>query len=423
MFRKIVNVKKEVAVLDLGTDTICAAVVRGERKEQNKENLGFGAGIRVLGVGYQLAKGLTFGAITNLEELEEAILGAIASAEKEAQKSIKSVFISLPAWAVSSHEAEANVDIGQLPVDDVHISSLTNSDFSRSIGDNEEVIHIMPVSYTIDENDCVQDPTGMIGDKLSAVFHIISVPSSFLKNIRSCLERNDIRVSGFVSSAYASILSTVLEEEATSGVTVVDMGGSSTTISCMQGGVLLYSGIIPLGGRHITNDISMVLKTSRANAERLKILYGVSGVSGEDEGILVSRLDEYGEEHVQNISRMTLDAIISARLEETLKEVEQHIYECGADRTVYQRLVMTGGGSRLSGLSEFIKSRKFFGEMSCRLGKPLGTTGSHDFVKSPSFASAAGTAVYCLSDLASRRLSSVNRSFGQRIVAWFKRGI
>ena len=423
LFKKIVDIKKEVAVLDLGTDTICAAVVRSEPREQADMSLGIGDGLRVLGVGYQLSKGMKYGTITNLEDLEESMIGAIASAEEEAQKSIKSVFIALPSWALMTHAVEASMDIGQLPVDEVHLSSLINFDTSKYIDENREVIHIFPVSYSVDEISGVKDPVGMVGDKLSAVFHVVSAPISFLKNITSCLNRNNIEVSGFIASTYASVLSVVLSEEASSGITLVDMGGTTTSIACMHDGILLYLGTIPVGSQAITNDIAMVLRTTKSSAERLKILYGVSGSSADEEPILVSRIDEYGEEHVQNISKGMLDSIISARLEEILDKVRDHLLNCGADRLLYQRIVITGGGSRLSGLNEFIRAKRYFADVSVRFGKPIGTTGSHDFVKSPSFASAAGAATYCLGEFFGKGLQNDGRSLWQRLMVWFKRGI
>ncbi len=423
MFRKIVDIKREVAVLDLGTNKICATIAKGERKGQSDASLGFGNEIRVLGVGYQLAKGIRRSSITNLEELEESILGAISSAEKEAQKSIKSVFVALPSWAIRSHAIETSMNIGQLPVDDVHLSSLLNFDTSKYVEETREVVHVFPISYSIDENSGIQDPIGMVGEKLSAIFHVMTAPSSLLKNIRNCLNRNNIEVSGFMSSTYGAVLSVTLDEEISSGVTLIDIGGTSTSISCIHDGALLYLGFIPLGGQNITNDIAMVLRTTKSNAERLKILYGVSGSSIDEESILVSRIDEYGEEHVQNISKGMLDSIVSARLEEILDLVQKHICDCGADKILCQRIVITGGGSRLSGLNEFIKSKKYFSNASVRLGKPIGTTGSHDFVKTPSFASAAGSVIYCLGDFSNKRLSNDGKSFLQRLIVWFRRGV
>ena len=419
----MIDTKREIAVLDLGTNTICAAIAKGESKENGETTLGFGAEIRVLGVGYQLAKGIKRGTITSLEDFEESILGAISSAENEAKKTIKSVFVALPSWMLKSSIIENSMEIGQVPVDEVHLNALLNFDTSKYIDESRSIIHAFPISYSIDGNSGIQEPIGMIGDNLSAIFHVVTISSSLLKNIKNCLIRNNINVIGFMSSSYGSALSSALDEEMASGVVVVDMGGSETSVVCMKNGTLLYLGTMPVGSQHITNDIAMVLRTTKSSAERLKILYGASNKSLGEESVLISRIDEYGEEHVQNISKGMLDAIVSSRLEEILQLTGKHISKAGIDNTICQRIVITGGGSRLSGLSDFIKTKGFFKDFSVRLGKPIGTIGSHDFVKSASFSSEVGAIVYCLSDLFKKNLSSENRSFLQKLLIWFKRGI
>ncbi|MDR1475897.1 MAG: cell division protein FtsA [Holosporales bacterium] len=427
LFRKIIDIRKEVAVLDLGTDTTCAAIAKIERKDSDALS-GFGKGIRILGIGYQLTKGIKRGAITNLEDLEDSLIGSILTAEKEAQKNVKSVFVSIPSWAIVSRAIDNSIEIGQVPVDDVHVNSLMNFDCSRSSDPTMEMIHIFPISYSIDENDGIHAPLGMVGEILSGTFHVMYAKSSLLQNIKNCLSRNNIDVEGFICSTYASVLSVLLEDETISGVTLIDIGGTTTSICCINDGTVLYLGTIPVGSQNVTNDIAMVLRTSKSNAERLKILYGVSAENPhyEEEQILVSRIDEYGEEHIQNISKGMLNSIIAARFEEMLESVEKHIETCGADKLLYQRIVITGGGSRISGLTGLIRSRRYFNGLSVRLGKPVGTIGSHDFVQTASFATAAGAAMYCLGELqgiSSIRQSLYKKSFRQKLITWFKRGV
>lgn len=422
LLKKIIDTKKEIAVLDLGTNTICAAIAKGDTKMHETMTGDFNNEIRVLGVGYQLAKGIKKGTITSLEDLEDSIIGAISSAEKEAQKSIKSVFVALPSWALQSQALENSMDVGQLPIDEVHLNAILNFDTTKYIGNSRSVIHIFPVSYSLDGTSGIKEPLGMVGNELSAVFHVVTASTSLLNNIKTCLSRNNINVIGFIASNYASALSVTLDEEAAAGVIIIDIGGANTSVAYIKDDVLLYQGNIPVGGQHITNDIAMVLRTTKSNAERLKILYGISEKSNGDESILVTKIDEFGEEHMQNISKGMLDIIVSARLEELLTLTEKHIFQSGINN-LCQRIVITGGGSRISGLNEFIKSKGLFKDFSIRLGKPIGTTGSHDFVKSASFASAAGSIIYCLTDLFNKSLSTANRSFWQKLLIWFKRGV
>lgn len=419
----ISNKKKEVAVLELGTKVVCSGIIAKDMRSKEDTYPTNSEKMRALGVGNQLAKGIEFGTIKNFEELEDSMLGAISSAEKEAEKSIKSVFIAIPAWATRLHRLKTSIDIGKIPVDEVHLSALQKFDMAEYMDDNSEIIQTFPISYTVDDIEGIQEPQGLIGNKLSAIFHVISAPSLFLKNIKNCLEHNDIEVSGFISSTYASALSVASSEEISMGVTIIDIGASTTSVACMKNGVLLYLDYIPLGGQKITDDIALVLKTTRSSAERMKRLYGVAVESIGNEQILISKIDDYGEEHAQNISHKELDVIISARLEEILDKVQEHVYAHIADKALLQSIIITGGGSQLSGLNEFIRSKRYFSDARIRLGKPIGITGSHDFVRSPSFASAVGTALYCFGKFAGKDLESNDKSFWKKLIIWFKRGI
>ncbi len=428
------DIRKEIAVIDLGTSKICCAVARKIQKSssstsESPSNISEGREIRVLGVGYQLAKGIKKYALSNLEDLEDSILNSILTAEKDAQKSIRSVYISIPSWAIESLTVETSIDIGQVPVDDVHINALLDFDTSKYINPLKQVIHIFPISYSLDSVAGIQDPMGMIGEKLVAKLYVLTAPKSLTQNVANSLNRNNIDVEGFISSTYASGLSVLLDEELSSGVTLIDMGGSITSIASFYEGQLVYLDHIPVGGQNVTNDISMILRTTRSHAERLKILYGVAtgGSTSDEEQILVPRIDEYGEEHIQNISKNTLDTIIRARLEEIIELVQNKLYSHIQDSVLTQRIVITGGASLISGLNELIKSNRNFAASSIRLGKPIGSLGSHDFVQKSSFSSSAGTILYGLGNFMNssqlRFSQNINKSFMQKLLTWFRRGV
>ena len=429
MFKRIIDIKKDIAVIDIGTSTVCTAIAKGEHKSSRYFSLGSENNIRVLGVGYQMSKGIKFGAITNIEDLEDALLRSISTAEQEAQKSIKFVIIALPPWAIESQIVENFINIGQVPVDEVHINSLIDFDTRKYLDKDVEPIHIFPIFYSIDDSDGIQDPIGMVGNKLSATFHVMAVKSSLLKNIRNCLNQSNITIVDFVCSSYCSLLSVALDEELSSGVTLIDIGGSCTSISCIKDGILVYMGVLPVGGDSITNDIATVLHTNKVNAERLKILYGVSEIdmpsTHEEEQILVSTIDEFGEEHIQGIPKSYLDYIISSRIDDVFDLIKKHFEENISDPSYYKQIVITGGGSQISGFSEYIKSKNIFIGSNIRLGKPIGTIGSHDFVKTAAFSSTAGTVLYGLGNFPGRKsLKPIeNKTFAQRIKTWFKRGI
>ncbi len=424
----MVDTRKEVAVLDLGTSKICCAIAKSDLKNHNLDSIDSEKCIKIYGVGYQLAKGIKKNSITNLEDLEDSIVGTIVTAEKDAQKSIKSVLIALPSWAIESRTIRSCINLGQLPVDDIHLTSLVNINTTDYIEESRELIHMFPTSYAIDGTADIQDPIGMVGERLSANIHVMTAPKALVKNIKNCLNRNNINVEGFISSTYASGLSVLLNEEMSSGVTLIDIGGTTTSIAFFYNGSLCHMESIPIGSQNITNDIAIILRTTKSHAERLKILYGVASsdiLSDNEEQCLVPRIDEYGEEHIQNVSRGMLDSIIGARLEEIIELVEERVRKLGKNSTISQRIVLTGGGSRISGLNEFIKAKRYFENAAIRLGKPINVTGSHDFVQTPSFATCSGIIFHVLSSFNSNvsRLTNPKKSLKQKLITWFRRGV
>lgn len=417
--------KKEIAVIDLGTNTVCAALARCE-KVKNKSSVVSNNNIKILGLGYQMAKGLTYGTLTNIEDLESILLNTIATVEKESQKHIKHVTIALPNWATESTLVDNSINIGHNPIDETQINKLINLNNSEYCNKDSSIIHVFPLSYAVDDSEGIQDPIGLLGNKLSAVFNVISVKNRLINNLKNCFNQCGIIIDNFICSSYASALSVALEDEIQSGVMIIDIGGSSTTIACISNGALLYMGIIPVGGSHITRDISVVLRTNKTNAERLKILYGVSYSNSvpthDEEQILVSSVDEFGEEHIQNVSKSTLDLIISSRLDEIFELIKKHIEENNIDETYYQNIIITGGGSRIACLNEYIKTKNLFFGSSVRLGKPICTVGNSDFANTASFSTAAGAIIYEMgNDQYNKQIKQ--SGFLQKIVSVFKKGI
>lgn len=415
--------KKELNVIDLGTNTICIAIAKCDKFNSKKKSSNK---IKILGYGYNMTKGLTYGALTSIEDLEGVLLKAITKAEQESQKHIKHVTIALPNWATESKLVDKTISIGNNPVDEIHINKLISLSNSECCDDDSSIIQVFPISYSVDNSDSVQDPTGLLGNKLSAIFNVVSVRNGIINNLTNCLSQCGITIDNFISSSYASSLSITFDDETQSGIMLIDMGGSSTTMACISNKTLLYLGIIPIGSSHITRDISIVLRTDKTNAERLKILYGVSysnSLSAHDEEqILVSSVDEFGEEHIQNVSKSTLDLIISSRLDEIFDLIKKHIEENNIDEMYYQNIIITGGGSQIAGLNEYIKTKNLFFGSSVRLGKPICTVGDNDFVNTASFAAAAGTILYELeSDQYNKPIKQ--DGFLHKLVSVFKRGI
>ena len=157
-----------------------------------------------------------------------------------------------------------------------------------------------------------------------------------------------------VVEPYAAGLSCLVEDEKDLGVTLVDMGGGTTTIAVFYDGQVVFADSIPVGGGHVTNDVGRGLSTPVIHAERMKILYGsaIPSQSDENEIIDVPLVGEDDHNHPNHVPRSILTGIIRPRIEETFELVRERLELSGADRVSGRRLVLTGGASQLHGVPE-----------------------------------------------------------------------
>ncbi len=401
------------AALDIGTCKVTCAIATPDVRETTS--------MRLLGLGQQSARGLKSGMITDMDALEDSILNAVHTAEQNAERTIGSLYVSLPANVIQSHIFQVEIPLSGEAVNLQHIRQLLTLGKHAQEYRQSQIIHALPIGYAIDDQQGVKDPKGMFGERLRAQIHVLSAPTTLLKNIASCIGRCHLDVSGFVVSSYASGLATLVDDELELGVTVIDIGGGSTTIASFVEGALVYLGSIPVGGTHITNDLARGLSTPVSQAERLKTLYGsVFPISLDDkEQILVPQL---GEEHAapHQVPKSFFTGIIRARVEEIFELTQQKIQSSGMGDLIQQRIVITGGASQLPGLVEFVSQTW---NKPVRLGQPLGISGE-ELSKNPSFSTIAGLLHYASRDERSRemQLPPQDGHFWQRVLSWFRAG-
>ncbi|RZI47062.1 cell division protein FtsA [Candidatus Finniella inopinata] len=422
--KKLPIQRKELfAALDIGSSKVCCAIAKLDGARPSPDDVPMeGRSLRVVGVGYQLSKGLKSGAIIDLESLEDSILSAVQNAEQAARQNINSVYVSLPASFTQSHILRTEISLSGNPVDESHLRRLLNLNYEGIVKNNRHIIHILPLSYTLDSITGIRDPKGMVGETLSATLHVVSAPLSLIRNLSGCIGRCHLDIAGYVSSAYASGLATLVEDELELGVTVIDMGGSQTTIASFINGTLVRINSIPLGGGSITADIARGLGTPLAQAERLKTLYGTLMPSSSDdrENIFIQSMGETDNSYQQHVSKGMLIHIIRSRVEEILDLVSQKMKTSEVDPLVYQRLVITGGASQLQGL------REVTGQLltkQVRLGLPMGLTGTVDMINNPAFSTCAGLLFYALQDYNGDQvgpLAPAKWQIAQRLGLWFK---
>jgi cell division protein FtsA len=229
----------------------------------------------------------------------------------------------------------------------------------------------VPVSFIIDDIRGIDDPIGMMGKQLIADIHLITISESTFKNLTNCISNCELDIQDFVISSHASGLTCLTEDEKELGVTLIELGGGVTGLSCFINGKNVYTDSVAYGGINVTADIARGLATTKEISERVKNLYGsaVSSASDRDTTIDVPQFSEetgrYSEEML--IPRSELVGIISPRMEEIFEMVKSKLQDSSAGKTTSQHFVLSGGASQLLGIRE-LATRVLGGNV--RLGRP-----------------------------------------------------
>jgi len=344
-----------IGVLDIGTTKMCCLIGRARA----------GGAFELLGASHQLAEGLRAGEIVDVEAVEASIVAVVHEAEQQAGHTLREVVLGVAAGRPHSQRTAVELEVGNRPV--------TGADLARALAHAQaeartggvEVLHALPVEITLDGGQPLRDPRGMIGARLRVAVHLIRAAAAPVHNLLAAVERCHLEVAGVVAAPYASGLASLSDDEATLGALVLDLGGGVTGVARFAEGRVQEIHVVPLGGQHVTQDLAFGLSTGRAQAERLKSLYGsvLSRAGDTRQRMEVPGIGDPGQPPVQVISRARLTEIIRPRVEETLQLVRARI---SGSPLAGRRLVLTGGASQIEGIVEL--AEEMF-DMPARVGR------------------------------------------------------
>lgn len=365
-------------VLDIGTTKIACLIGRIESD----------GSVRVLGFGWQRGSGVRGGTITDLERAERAIRACVGQAEDMADTRLRSITVNLSCGMPESRLFNVQWPVGGRAVEESDIRRVVSEGRARAESEGRDIIHALPLAFTVDETAGVADPRGLHCGILTARLHVIDATTNALRTLQTCIGRCDLDITAIVSSPMAAGLSTLVEDERELGTTVIDMGGGTTGMAVFGESQLLYTSLLPIGGTHVTSDLARMLSTPTDHAERLKTLYGSVNASPDDERELLP-VPLVGEEEHQmaKVPRTAVVNIIRPRLEETFEMVRERLDASGFARAAGARVVLTGGASQLGGVRELAATIL---DRPVRLGRPSGLRGLPESASGPAFATAAG---------------------------------
>ena len=364
--------------VDIGTDKITSIMAR----------VGTEGELKVLGTGVVTSQGINKGRIENIVEVQEAVAASLEEAQRYVSNGMPT---GIYASVTGSHLTSLNTreEVGN-PDDVGDISSKLLDRLLRGsfpdVGPDQEVLHVIPTGYHVDGMSGIRNPVGLHGSLVEVEAHVVMGDSVILKNTVKAIETNKATVKSMVLHSLASAESTLTGDEREMGAVLVDIGGGTTDLAIYRQGHPWYSAVIPVGGSQLTRDLSVALKTPIYMTEEMKIKWGSvmpEMVASDDEVVIPS----FQGQPKHSLSRRIMCEPLEARMLEIIKMIVLKVRQSGLREFPAGGLVLTGGGSEMTGLSDLVL--KVLGG-KVRIAYPEGIAGLPAQLRKPAFSAAVG---------------------------------
>ncbi len=371
--------KKEriIVGLDIGTTKICAIVAQVTPDE----------GVNVIGVGSSPSRGLRKGVVVNIDSTVESIKKAVEEAELMAAVQINSVYVGIAGSHIASETAKGVVALKRHEVLRTDVSRAIETARSAAVvSSDRRVLHVLPREFIVDDQEGIQEPVGISGTRLEVDVHIVTGAVTSVENLMKCVNRAGLDVVDLFLQPLASSEAVLTDEERELGIAMVDLGGGTSDLAIFSDGTICHSAVLPVGGQHLTTDLQIGLRTSLADAEKVKVRYGSALVDMVKDTEVVE-IPSVGGRPPHPMSRREIAEIIQPRVEEIFELVLREIHRSGYEGKLAAGVVITGGASMLEGMPD---AAELVLDLPGRRGVPSGVGGLRDIVSSPMFATGVG---------------------------------
>ncbi|MCU0492494.1 MAG: cell division protein FtsA [Chloroflexaceae bacterium] len=333
--------------LDVGTTKISVSVGQIDANEQ----------IRLIGTATTPARGIDKGMVVNIENAAQSIAACVKQAERLTGFRIETAFVGVSGRHIQSQNNRGVVAVARTN------NEITTQDVDRAVesaqavalASRREILHVLPRCYTVDSHSGIRDPIGMSGFRLEVEAHLVSGDAMAIENLVKSVERAGLGIDELVVGVIADTEALLTADDRERGVVLLDIGAGTTGMAIVTHDAVWHTGVLPVGGAHITNDIAVVQQLPHPLAESLKLAHGSalsSTVVAADDVIHASA----GESQSPPVSRTVLQQIVRARVEELADLVAVQIRQSGYEGILPGGVVLTGGTSHLPGLDELFRN-------------------------------------------------------------------
>lgn len=393
--------KREATYVGLDIGTTKVACVVGVAHPESPD-------VSIMGLGSAPTSGVKRGVVVDLEDTVSAVTAALEEAERMSGTVIEKVTVSVDGSHIQSLNSRGVIAVSRAD------KQISREDMARaedaaaalSLDANREILRVIPRSYIVDGQGSIVDPYGMTGVRLEIDTHVITASIPAMKNLDDAVHRAGIVSNGYVITPLASARACLTKRQKELGVALIDIGAETTGIAIFEDGKISYTSIIPLGGNHITKDLSHALRTTIDTAEKIKCQFGAAQ-KPKSKDTTKYDLSDIGIRGT--LLARELNTIIEARLSEfsdlIAKEVER---AQGGASMLASGIILTGGGSKLKDLPEYMEQHL---KLPVALGQARSISGIIDRVKDPAYATAIGL---MLEDLEKpQAANTINDKIGQ----------
>jgi cell division protein FtsA len=285
---------------------------------------------------------------------------------------------------------------------------------------DQKVLHILPQEFIIDSQEGVKEPLGMSGVRLEAKVHLITCAINAVQNIEKCIKRCGLETEEIILEQLASSYSVLTEDEKELGVCLVDIGGGTTDIAIFTEGAIRHTGVIPIAGDQVTNDIAMALRTPTEHADEIKIKYAcaLTQLASPEDRIKVPSV---GDRPPRELSRQALAEVVEPRYAELFSLIQNELDRSGYSSLLAAGVVLTGGTSKMEGVVDL--AEEIF-HAPVRIGAPHNVQGLADIVKNPIYSTGVGLLLYGLKQHQEREGMNTRKTpqihLVNRVKGWFQ---
>lgn len=370
--------------LDIGSSKIAASVGRFHEDE-----------IEILGCVKVKNTGFRRGQIVDVPDTVSSISAIMESIEQVTQTPVNNVVVGFAGTQTQISRSRGSSVVARPDgiITEADVDRAVDAARAIAIPPNREIIHVLPKSFTVDMEDGVVDPVGMTGIRVEADTHIVSSSLKTIQNLVRAITQADLNIAEMVFSPLSTGELLLNKSQKDSGVALVDIGASTTSVAIYEMGDLLHAAILPIGANHITNDIAIGLKIPLDIAEKVKVDHAaVKNFTLKNSETI--DLQSYDLE-IQDKPRLSyLSEIVEARLVEMFLMVREELGRVDRDGSLPAGVILTGGGSQIKGIVEKCKETL---NLPCRLGQPIREfSGRVDKLNDPTYATSVGLVLWGL---------------------------